>query len=901
MLTSVALILVFCSGNLLAQKDILLKPSGVQTFGWNNFNGNSVNTVISNEGVFGDYRKTSTPGIIWPNGTSKSPLYTAGLWIVGKHRPTDSLRTAVMNYAVEYQPGKILSTFNTTTNSASAADAPGKSIYHLYKINRGDAVEGNPDYDNWPGDLGAPFTDKNGNGLWNKGVDEPLKWGDQQLWSVSNDADYDKHKGVGATKPMGIELQSTFFGYDRPGALSNTVFIRYKIINRSDADYDSVFVGMWSDTDLGYGDDDMVGVDTTLSLSYNYNGDDVDEGTRGYGTSPPSTGFILLQGPKVETNSSSDTAFSEGNKRSGFKNLPIFSYLGYFKGSFLYPEPPINAQPLFAPSLFNNMKGLHANTGAHFVDPATNKPSRFLFSGDPVANNGAGSGWTQSTSGVIGTDVRSMLATGPFTLAKGDTQEIVWAYVIAQDTGRLSSITLLKKYAVDIHQLFKDNFSAEVMPPFPPGPKFKTEQLGFNWKKHQIAVQADTLTTVLSNYGKDTLSLQFSTLSVPSFTIVSPNANAVKIASGKSVALKVSFKPAQIGEILDTIVITTNDSLFLKVKVPLRGEGVDLVPAVPGTVYAVEGANLYTINSSNGAAAMKSQLNAAAGNIFVHPVSKELMTFAGSLIRLSTSNSTFADYAVQPLVVAGYTKGLAYRNDTALYYGSNGYIGKANFELSKTDTAVKLPLGWKVNALSRNPLNGELWFSLSYNVYVGDSTSAVYSADPATGVFRRIGMTKFGNRVNELAFDPNGRLYGLVDSALVAYSHFVRIDTSTGEASVFGPTGVKNLRAMAFDPQTVLGVTIQKNIMPTAYSLKQNYPNPFNPSTAIEYSVPASAHVRLSVYDLLGKEVMNLVNEQHTAGNYSVSMDASRLASGIYMYRITSGNFVETKKMVIVK
>ncbi len=85
------------------------------------------------------------------------------------------------------------------------------------------------------------------------------------------------------------------------------------------------------------------------------------------------------------------------------------------------------------------------------------------------------------------------------------------------------------------------------------------------------------------------------------------------------------------------------------------------------------------------------------------------------------------------------------------------------------------------------------------------------------------------------------------------------------------------------------------------YALMQNYPNPFNPATKIKYSIPKSGFVSLKVYDVLGREVATLANEQKSAGNYEVNFDASKLSSGIYYYRISAGNYIATKKMILMK
>ena len=85
------------------------------------------------------------------------------------------------------------------------------------------------------------------------------------------------------------------------------------------------------------------------------------------------------------------------------------------------------------------------------------------------------------------------------------------------------------------------------------------------------------------------------------------------------------------------------------------------------------------------------------------------------------------------------------------------------------------------------------------------------------------------------------------------------------------------------------------------YALEQNYPNPFNPTTTIKYQLPKDGIVTLKVYDILGSEVATLVNEQKTAGRYEVSFDASKLASGVYIYKLQSGEYVSSKKMMLLK
>jgi hypothetical protein len=89
--------------------------------------------------------------------------------------------------------------------------------------------------------------------------------------------------------------------------------------------------------------------------------------------------------------------------------------------------------------------------------------------------------------------------------------------------------------------------------------------------------------------------------------------------------------------------------------------------------------------------------------------------------------------------------------------------------------------------------------------------------------------------------------------------------------------------------------------MPEVYSLFQNYPNPFNPTTIITYQLPMNSKVGLKIYDLLGREIAMLVEEEQSAGWKEVQWNASSVSSGIYFYRLTAGNFVGVKKMIVVK
>jgi ligand-binding sensor domain-containing protein len=93
----------------------------------------------------------------------------------------------------------------------------------------------------------------------------------------------------------------------------------------------------------------------------------------------------------------------------------------------------------------------------------------------------------------------------------------------------------------------------------------------------------------------------------------------------------------------------------------------------------------------------------------------------------------------------------------------------------------------------------------------------------------------------------------------------------------------------------------KNSALPEDFSLEQNYPNPFNPITKIKYSIPSQTFVTIKIYDLLGKELESLVNEEKPAGSYELNFNAENLSSGVYFYRLITNKFIETKKLILLK
>lgn len=99
----------------------------------------------------------------------------------------------------------------------------------------------------------------------------------------------------------------------------------------------------------------------------------------------------------------------------------------------------------------------------------------------------------------------------------------------------------------------------------------------------------------------------------------------------------------------------------------------------------------------------------------------------------------------------------------------------------------------------------------------------------------------------------------------------------------------------------ITGVESRQNNIPTEFSLSQNFPNPFNPSTTISYDLPKNEFVTMKVYDMLGREVAILLNEERPAGRYTVEWNAKNAASGLYIARMRAGDFAKTIKMTLMK
>ncbi len=418
------------------------KNSGTKKITSNdNYNYIAINQIfmwISNDGDGSHSPLTDAQGFFWPGGpnATKGAIFEDGLLWGGKIGR--EIRVGGSTYRHGLQAGKIL--------PDGTADNPDLDKYRVYKIRKGwESLPPGPvrdqyekDFNEWPVEDGAPWVDVDGDGVFTRGVDQPKFVGDEVLWYVSNDLDAARTTQLYGTLPMGMEVQSTVFGFNRTGALGDMVFEKFKIINKGQNTIRDMIVGYWSDTDLGDANDDYTGCDTALSLGYTYNGTNND---LTYGTPPPAIGYDFFQGPIVQAGAN-DSAKFLGNWKHGYRNLPMTAFAFYINSSSVYADPDLGL-PSGSIQFYNYMQGLLWD-GQPFIDPHSGEAVKFVLAGDPVAKTGwyEGSGWP---GGPAPGDRRHFMASGPFDMAPGDTQEVVVGLVIAVGGNNIQSVSALKE------------------------------------------------------------------------------------------------------------------------------------------------------------------------------------------------------------------------------------------------------------------------------------------------------------------------------------------------------------------------------------------------------------------------------------------------------------------------
>ncbi len=221
-------------------------------------------------------------------------------------------------------------------------------------------------------------------------------------------------------------------------------------------------------------------------------------------------------------------------------------------------------------------------------------------------------------------------------------------------------------------------------------------------------------------------------------------------------------------------------------------------------------------------------------------------------------------------------------------------------------TTLVGPTGFAIRGLAFDPTTGVLWGSDGGGGFGGQPADGIYTIDINTGAATLVGKTGLGGSTADIHFDQQGNLYGTKGGGM-NLNNLISIDKATGAGTVIGPIGFLAVAGLAaWLERVVVSVNDDSPSIPTEYALHQNYPNPFNPSTTIRYDLKENAEVRLEIFNILGQKVRTLVNERQTAGSRSVIWEARNdigeaVTSGVYFYRLQAGEFVETKKLLLLK
>jgi hypothetical protein len=222
--------------------------------------------------------------------------------------------------------------------------------------------------------------------------------------------------------------------------------------------------------------------------------------------------------------------------------------------------------------------------------------------------------------------------------------------------------------------------------------------------------------------------------------------------------------------------------------------------------------------------------------------------------------------------------------DSAAAAKSLGKDGYVQYKVELMDNSTGKPVG-KVKDVIVNSLNAHPYRTFSYLLKtkgIGDKT-----------VRARITLTTNVVDTTSISFAVSGDSLPPELAARLAHQVDVRSNLVL----------IKSLAEQnaATSASSLCGLIIEELDVPATYALSQNYPNPFNPTTVISYQISNDGLVTLKIYDVLGREVETLVNANQQVGRYDVTFDGSKLASGVYFYRLVSGNRVMTKKMLLVK
>ncbi|MBA2613190.1 MAG: T9SS type A sorting domain-containing protein [Bacteroidetes bacterium] len=435
-------------------------PNQVKYLDTNNVNALISEVNIKHCDIFGN----GGGGYIVPKNplnNMQSPVFATALWVGGLDN-TNQIHMAAQTYrqtGYDFWPGP-LDTINGQTSVSS-----GSPYNKVWKISCNQLNQFASNYNSFNATANTvatysdittflpngnsinnfakqlyPFKDWNANGLYEPSLGEyPIIKGHQQIYSVYNDA-FSTHTETGGL-PLGIEVHDRSFAYNEPTIVDSmkvinyATFYNYEIINRSNNNYNNIYMTLWIDPDLGYYLDDYIGTDTLNNFGYAYNGDNYDDlaaSTSAYGNKLPMMAFALIP------NSSALTDGIDNNNNGlidepgeNFK-LNLTTYYNNNIGAF----PPATTNPDTTYQYYNYMKGIWKDSspfkpvGTAYNPTLSVSPTHYVYTGNPQTN----AGWTEGTANNLKGDRRILCTVGPFNFPAKKKVEFEYAFVFSRDT-----------------------------------------------------------------------------------------------------------------------------------------------------------------------------------------------------------------------------------------------------------------------------------------------------------------------------------------------------------------------------------------------------------------------------------------------------------------------------------
>lgn len=465
----------------------------VEIAGYETLSVNNVSTPVKINGLMG-YLNGHTEYYV-PATSNTSPLYANGLWISGEN---NHIYASVSRFNCgDFVPGPL-----RTDGSCQSNLETKRAFNRVWSVSRAEiddfiAHVGSNGYSipenilTWPGngeegyaEQLAPYYDADSDGIYNpRHGDYPLIRGDRMLFSIFNDVS--QHE-ASTSDPMGLEVHVSAYAFDEPEdtSLNNTVFLSYKVINRSDRTYQNVHFGQFVDFEIGYGYDDYIGCDVQRGLAYCYNGGEIDAqgSASSYSGVPPAQGCVVLGGPTMDADGIDNPLINVVTPNDEKGNNAINGW-GFGNGivdderigmrRFVYYENSTNifsGEPSVSGDYHNYLNGYWKN-GEHIKYgglgySSSNLDCDFMFpyNSDPLhwGTNGVvpdyyytDSEWMELLIGNAPGDRRGLVSSGSVTIEPGEENTLDLAFSTGfSPESRMGSLIVLLTMTDDVRRQF---------------------------------------------------------------------------------------------------------------------------------------------------------------------------------------------------------------------------------------------------------------------------------------------------------------------------------------------------------------------------------------------------------------------------------------------------------------